>query len=159
MQCTAILGRLLLTAPPPKGSEVVEDQFRQILFVFVGLVLAALLIGILLIAFGRDGEKVIVIPAGVREAFEAHLAALDAGDWELSDSFVKDECTISAAGDSEKALQEVIDGGFSYRRAFDIDDVWINEDGTEAILELQTPPELPDIAVLDLVDGEWLVAC
>ena len=56
-------------------------------------------------------------------------------------------------------LQEVIDGGFSYRRTFQIEDVWINEDGTEAILELEAPPELPHVTVLDRVDGEWLIAC
>lgn len=93
-----------------------------------------------------------------RTAFEAHIAALDAGEWALSDTYTKAECTIAATGSAE-TLQEVIDGGFSYRRTFQIEDVWINEAGDEAILELNTPSELPQVAVLDLVEGEWLVTC
>ena len=133
-----------------------EITLRQILFMVTGLALISLTLGILMAAFGRDGE---VDDNGPRAAFKAHLAALDGGDWALSDTYTKDECTISAAGGSEEALQEVLDSGFSYRRTFQIEDVWINEDGTEAILELQAPPGLPPVAVLDLVDGEWLIAC
>lgn len=94
-----------------------------------------------------------------RAAFESHIAALDAGEWALSDTYTKAECTIAATGGSEEMLQEVIDGGFSYRRTFQIEDIWINEDGTEAILELNTSPGLPPIVVFDRVDGEWLIAC
>lgn len=118
----------------------------------IGLVLVvALLTLILTIGDGPEFTP--------RTAFESHIAALDAGEWELSDTYAKPECAINANGVNEESLQEVIDGGFSYRRTFQIEDVWINEDGNEAILELQTPSGLPQVAVLDLVDGEWLVTC
>ena len=120
----------------------------------IGLALIAALLIFILAILTPGGST-----PGPRKAFEAHIAALDAGEWELSDTYTKDECTIAAAGGSEEMLQEVLDGGFSYRRTFQIEDVWINEDGTEAILELEAPPKLPPVAVLDLVDGEWLIAC
>ncbi len=121
-----------------------------------GLALVSLTLAILVAAFPSADEAT---DSGPRAAFEAHIAALDAGEWELSDTYARDECTIAAAGGSGEMLQEVLDDGFSYRRTFQIEDVWINEDGTEAILELGTPSELPPVAVLDLVDGEWLIAC
>ncbi len=99
---------------------------------------------------------------GPRAAFELHLAALDAGEWALSDTYVKDECTIeslSGTDDAQAALQAVLDSGFSYRRTFNVDDVWLNEDGTWAILEMDTPADLPDITTMELIDGEWLIAC
>lgn len=135
---------------------VMNATLRQILFLMVGIASVTLTLAVLVAAFGRESVAVDNSP---RAVFEAHLAALDAGEWELSDIYAKDECTINAQGGSGEALQKVIDSGFSYRRSFQIEDVWINEDGTEAILELNVPSELPSVVVLDLVGEGWLIAC
>ena len=130
------------------------ERFLRLFFSWVGATILVLLLSMIVII-------VAVIPktSGPREAFEAHLAALDAGEWQLSDTYAKPECAIEAEGVSEASLQEVIDSGFSYRRTFQVEDVWINEAGDEALLELQVSPDLPQVAVLDLVDGEWLITC
>lgn len=141
-----------------------KDRFWRVLFGITGLVTFGLLIGILLIIFGtlRSGKEVIVINAGAREAFEAHLAALDDGDWELANTYFKDGCIIgfaASADDPAEALQQARDSGFSFSQSFQIEEVWFSEDGTEAVLGLRTPPDLPDITTLELVEGEWLVTC
>lgn len=118
---------------------------------FGGLLIAALLI------FSRgDGSPAL----GPREAFEAHLAALDDRDWDEANSYVLEWCEIDPA-DAEAAVEDLDASGFSFVRAFQIEEVWLNERGTVALLDLRTPPGLmlPSFAELELWEGEWQVSC
>lgn len=137
--------------------DIEEGWLRRLVTIMAAAIFVLMIAGLLLI-FSGNGS----VPPSPREVFESHLAALDTGDWAYSDTFVKDECTIgSAAGvaNLEAALADVLESGFSFRRAFDVEEVWISEDGTEAILDLNTLSGLPSVATLELVEGKWLVAC
>jgi hypothetical protein len=142
------------------GLEQEQGWLLRLVVMGAGVVFGGLFITALLIFGGiatHDSE------IGPRDVFEAHLAALDAGDWELSDIYVKGECTIGFLAGAEDNPQEVLDetlaSGFSFRRTFDVEEVWISEDSTEAILGLNTPSGLPSTAMLEKVEGEWLIAC
>lgn len=136
--------------------ELEQGWLKRMVAVVVGMMVVILIA--LLLVMSRGGTA-----PGPADVFESHLAALDAADWRLADTFVKDECTVGFTvgyDDPQEALQEALDSGFSFRRAFDVQEVWISEDGSEALLGVKTtPPDLPNVIELEKVDGEWLVAC
>ena len=106
----------------------------------IGLLFTSLtLLGIT--QFGGDA-------AGPQQVFESHLAALDAQDTETAAQYTLDECS----------LPDVLPD-FAYRRSFRVKEVWISADGEEAILGLIVPAGLPNIALLEKVEGEWLITC
>lgn len=136
-----------------------EDRFRRILFAGAWLTVAGLIIAILLVVFGPlwDGGAPLL---GPRQAFEAHLMALDNQDLESANSYVTPSCQIGSE-DAEAGYEILRRGDSSFFRAFHVEGVWLHENGVEALLELQTPPKLmlPDVTPMVLVEGEWLVTC
>ncbi len=106
-----------------------------IVMMIVGMIL------VVLIHFDTDA-------AGPQQVFESHLAALDAQDVETAGQFTLDECSLP---------DELPD--FAYQDSFQVKEVWISGDGDEAILGLTVPVGLPNIALLEKVEGEWLITC
>ncbi len=98
--------------------------------------------------------------SGPRQAFEQHLMALDDQDWELANTYVSERCQSDLDG-AEAAGRELADSGFSFYHSFAVEEVWISEDGTEALLGLDTPSNLSlsGVATMERVNGEWLVSC
>ncbi|KKL92973.1 hypothetical protein LCGC14_1879320 [marine sediment metagenome] len=124
----------------------------------VGLLVSVLgvLVVLALLLFFRGDPPV----AGPREVFAAHIAALADGDWALSDSYAHDDCDF---GD-QALLDDVLASGFDFEEKFEVDDVWINEDGTLAIMSLADVQIVTEDAeralpMLQLVDGRWLLIC
>ncbi len=99
-------------------------------------------------------------PVGPQDVFERHLMALDDQDWELANTYVTEWCQSDLEG-VEAAGRGLEDSGFSFYRAFAVEEVWISEDGLEALLGLDVSPNLPlpRVATMERVDGEWLVSC
>ncbi len=122
----------------------------------VGVGLLATIIAFLwLIDFGHEDS------VGPQQAFEAHLMALDEQNWELADTFVVARCQAGGSEAREIAGQDLKSRGFSFVRAFVVDEVWFKDDGQTALLGLSTPANLPlpGVATMVRVDGEWLVSC
>jgi hypothetical protein len=99
---------------------------------------------------------------GPREVFAAHIAALAGGDWVLGDSYAHEDCDF---GD-QAFLDDVLDSGFDFEREFEVDDVWMNEDGTLAIMSLvqaglvkEDEEESTALPMLELIDGQWVLIC
>lgn len=86
--------------------------------------------------------------------------ALDERDWALANTYVTERCQVDLE-DAEAAVDSVEDNGYSFSRAFRVDEVWFHESGVKALLGLDLPPGLlvPGVATMELVDGEWLLSC
>ncbi len=123
-------------------------------FVLFGL-LAVIIVLLLTLNFGYEDA------VGPQQVFETHLLALDEQDWELADTFVVERCQVSGSQAREIAGQDLKSRGFSFVRAFVVDEIWFKDDGQTALLGLLTPPNLPlpGVATMVQVDGEWLVSC
>ena len=162
------------TNPPLQSQHRALRSLRQIAimgvmrsdFNFLGYlaVIGLAAIGLLLAAYGTVrliGDD--ATADGPREVFEAHLTALDNGDWRLADTYSKDECSVASRrfNDPQAALDKLLASGFSFRRTFVVEEreIWIREDGNKAVLGLDTPPDEVGTVKLDLVEGEWLIAC
>lgn len=96
---------------------------------------------------------------GPRQAFEAHLLALDEGRVDDANALVDSSCEHVAEEDVQEAGARLESAGLTFGEAFRVAEVWVNESGTEAIIELTSPEGLPKVARLVKVDGEWLVSC
>ncbi len=98
---------------------------------------------------------------GPQQAFEDHLLALDEQQWELADTFVVARCQTDNAEAREAAGQDLKRMGFSFSRAFVVDEVWFNADERTVLLGLTTPANLllPGVASMERVDGDWLISC
>ncbi len=97
---------------------------------------------------------------GPRQTFAAHLTALDERDWELANSYITERCQIDPEG-MDAAVGDLEDNGYSFARAFRVEEVWFHDNGVKALLGLALPPGLlvPRAATMELVDGEWLISC
>ena len=141
--------------------DIEQEWLNRLLVVGAGLIFALLIAGVLMI-FSGGGTPVVVIDAGAREAFEAHLLALDGGRWADARALILDHCITDPDSKGAKAASEDLRrSGHTFTSAFSIEEVWYREDGREALLDLRTPPNLPlpGIATMELVDGEWKVSC
>ena len=98
---------------------------------------------------------------GPAAAFEAHLLALDEGRIDDANALVDITCGKVTETDVNGARAGLEDVGYTFPTAFRVGEVWTNARGTEAILELETPPQLPLPGVQGMmkVDGEWLLSC
>lgn len=97
-----------------------------------------------------------------RAAFEAHLLALDEGRLVGANALVDIACGRVTKADAEAAKAGLESAGLTFQTAFPVEEVWLNESGTEAILELAPPPgglPLPGVQGMMLVEGEWLLSC
>ena len=123
-------------------------------FILLGLA-AAIVAFLVLLDFEFENS------VGPQQAFEAHLLALDEQQWELADTFVVERCQTDSEEARETAGQDLKSMGFSFSRAFVVDEVWFNEDGRRALLGLATPANLPlpGVATMERVDGDWMVSC
>ncbi len=123
-------------------------------FVLLGLV-ATIVTAFLLIDLGHESS------VGPQQTFETHLAALDEQQWELADTFVVERCQTNGNEAREAAVQNLASQGYSFSRAFVVDEVWFNEDERTVLLGLATPANLPlpGVATMERVDGNWMVSC
>ncbi len=122
----------------------------------LAFLVAALAVGILVVT-GAYNDNPLGDP---QQAFERHLMALDDQDWELANTYVTEWCQSDLEG-AAAAGRDLKDSGFLFYRAFAVAEVWISEDGLEALLGLDVPrnSSLPRVATMERVDGEWLVSC
>ncbi len=103
-----------------------------------------------------DGPK----EPGPQEVFERFLIAVDQERFDEARALVDPFCTDTDEG-MRAALDDLQSVGLDFETTFQVDEVWINERGTRALLELTTPPQLPlpGVASLDRTDDGWVLAC
>ena len=101
-------------------------------------------------------------PPGPEDVFQSHLVALEAGDWPLASTYLKDGCNVDFSADHDDpqaALDELLASGFSFQQSIEVDEVWINTNDKEALLGLVMGSRLPQIVELEKIDGDWLISC
>lgn len=123
-----------------------------------GGALMVLALGIVALAIYHDGSDP---HAAAAHSFAAHLRALDEGRVDDANALVDITCGKVDPVDVDAARAGLESAGYTFQTAFRVGEVWLNEGGTEAILELETPPNLPLPGVQGMmrVDGEWLLSC
>ncbi len=133
--------------------DVIDRQTRK-LTILLGVAMLTALAGIFYCVTSVPGS-------GPDDAFRAHLAALDEGRIDDANELVDITCGKVTVEDVDAAKSGLGSAGYTFQTAFQVGEVWLNERGTEAILELQTPANLPLPGVQGMmkVDGEWLLSC
>lgn len=123
--------------------------------ILLGVIVAALVAIILAVTF-MGGQE-----AGPREVFQAHLLALDDGRLDDANTLVDITCGRVTEADLRAVKADLDDAGLTFQTAFRVSDVWLNERKTEAIVELDTPPNLPLPGAQGMmkVDGAWRLSC
>ena len=99
---------------------------------------------------------------GPQQVFESHLLALD--EERLNDALTYVEvaaCGMDMVANAPQAAIDLESRGYSFSTAFMVEEVWILEDGSRALLGLRTPPSmtLPSVVQLVRSDGKWLLTC
>ena len=129
---------------------------------YVTALLFTTLVALAVISFVLAAITIARDDTGPREAFEAHLRALDEERWDDANALVDITCEDYDATDAAAAGASLEELGLEFQTAFPIEQVWTNEQNTEAILELApTAPDLslPTTALMVKVDGDWKVSC
>lgn len=133
------------------------DRYIAILMgVFLVMIFAAFIVFGMLVGSGAESHL------GPQQVFEQHLLALD--EERLDDALAYVDiavCGTTAVDSTPQALVDLKRRGHTFSTAFTVEEVWILEDGSEALLGLRTPPNLglPNVVRLTQVDGAWLLMC
>ena len=98
---------------------------------------------------------------GPRNAFQAHIRALDEGRVDDANALVDISCAPVTEGGVQAAREGLESKGLTFKTAFHVSQVWVDEQDTKAFLKLDPPPglSLPTHAEMVKVDGDWKVSC
>lgn len=129
-----------------------------------GMKLLAIIGSLMVFAFVMVAVAVCSIDSegpGPVDAFTAHLQALDESRLDDANALVDITCGQIRRTDLEAAQNDLESAGLTFQTAFRISEVWTNERGTRAIIELDTPPQLPlpGVQGMALVEGQWMLYC